>query len=141
MPMDKWPEHSLKLKIMKNYTENANAIAAVLSSYFNGVFNGDIALLKKIFHPKALVTGDINGIPYFKTIDEYLAGVAGRKSPLELNETFRMEILSIEIINSIAIAKVHLPIFDFNYYDLLSLSKTDQDWVIVNKLLSNVKIY
>jgi hypothetical protein len=52
-----------------------------------------------------------------------------------------MEILSIEIINSIAIAKVHLPIFDFNYYDLLSLSKTDQGWVIVNKLLTNVKIY
>jgi hypothetical protein len=126
---------------MKNYTENATAIASVLSSYFNGVFNGDTALLKKIFHPKAVVAGDVNGVPYFKTIDEYLAGVGSRKSPHELNETFRMEILSIEIINSIAIAKVHLPIFDFNYYDLLSLSKTDQGWVIVNKLLTNVKIY
>jgi len=126
---------------MKNYTENANAITAVLSSYFNGVFNGDTALLKKIFHPKAVVAGDINGVPYFKTIDEYLAGVASRKSPHEQNEALRMEIISIEIINSIAIAKVHVPIFDFNYYDLLSLSKTDQGWVIVNKLLTNVKIY
>jgi hypothetical protein len=135
------PEHTLKLKIMKNYTENSNAIAGILSSYFNGVFNGDTALLIKIFHPKAVVAGDVNGVPYFKTLDEYLEGVGSRKSPHELNETFRMEIISIEIINSIAIAKVHLPIFDFNYYDLLSLTQTDRGWVIVNKLLTNVKIY
>lgn len=126
---------------MNNYTEKSNAIAAVLSSYFEGVYNGDTALLRKIFHPKSLVAGDVNGLPYFKTLDEYLEGVANRKSPKELNQTFKMEILSIEIINSIAIAKVNLPIFDFNYYDLLALNQTKQGWVIVNKLLTNVKIY
>lgn len=126
---------------MKNYSEKSNAIAAVLSSYFEGVYKGDTALLRKIFHPKSLVAGDVNGLPYFKTLDEYLEGVGSRKSPKELNQTFKMEILSIEIINSIAIAKVHLPIFDFNYYDLLSLNETDKGWVIVNKLLTNVKIY
>ena len=135
------PGHTLKIKTMNNYTENANVIAEVLSSYFKGVFNGDTALLRKIFHPQSILAGDVNGIPYFKTLDEYLEGVSKRKSPQELNETFRMEILSIEIINSIAIAKVHLPIFDFNYYDLLSLNLTDSGGVIVNKLLTNVKIY
>jgi hypothetical protein len=61
-----------------------------------------------------------------------------RKSPKELNETFRMEIIAVEIINSIAIAKVHLPMFEFNYYDLLSLNKVDGEWVIVNKLLTHI---
>jgi hypothetical protein len=51
-----------------------------------------------------------------------------------------MEILAIEIINSIAIAKVHVPMFDFNYHDLLSLSKVNGEWVIVNKLLTNVSV-
>jgi hypothetical protein len=51
-----------------------------------------------------------------------------------------MEILAIEIINSIAIAKVHLPMFEFNYYNLLSLTKVNGAWVIVNKLLTNVSI-
>lgn len=124
---------------MNNYTDNATAVSAVLSNYFNGIYNGDTELLRGIFHPTALVVGDINGQPYFKTVDQYLEGVKNRKSPSELNEKFNMEILSIEIINSIAIAKVRVPIFDFNYYDLLSLSKVNGEWIIINKLLTNVK--
>lgn len=125
---------------MNTYNENATAISAVLADYFTGVFNGDTGLLSSIFHPQTLVSGDVNGQPYFKTLDQYLDGVKSRKSPQSLNEKFKMEILSIEIINSIAVAKVHLPMFEFNYYDLLSLSKIDGRWVIVNKLLTNVSL-
>jgi hypothetical protein len=125
---------------MNDYTGNATAIAAVLSTYFKGIYNGDAELLRGVFHPQTLVAGDINGEPYFKSLDQYLAGVSNRKSPLELNESFRMEIASIEIINSIAIAKVHVPMFDFNYYDLLSLNKINGEWVIVNKLLTHVNV-
>jgi hypothetical protein len=123
---------------MSNYTDNAAAVAAVLSKYFEGVFSGNTALLGSIFHPQALVAGDINDQSYFKTLDLYLDGVKNRKSPKELNEPFRMEIIGIEIINSIAIAKVHLPMFEFNYYDLLSLNKINGEWLIVNKLLTHV---
>ncbi|MBE9463357.1 nuclear transport factor 2 family protein [Dyadobacter subterraneus] len=125
---------------MNTYNDNATAISAVLSDYFRGVFNGDVTLLEHIFHPQALVSGDINGQEYFKTLEQYLNGVKNRKSPHTLGETFRMEILSIEIINAIAVAKVHLPMFEFNYYDLLSLSKVGGQWVIVNKLLTNVNL-
>ncbi|PZQ79270.1 MAG: nuclear transport factor 2 family protein, partial [Flavobacterium johnsoniae] len=48
------------------------------------------------------------------------------------------EIISIEVINTIAVAKTHVPIFEYNYYDLLSLSLIDGNWVIVNKLLTHV---
>ncbi|MCF0069673.1 nuclear transport factor 2 family protein [Dyadobacter sp. CY261] len=123
---------------MNNYTDRAADIAAVLSDYFNGVFKGDTELLRSAFHPQALVAGDVNGQPYFKTLDQYLDGVKNRKSPFELGESFRMEIISIEIINLIAVAKVRLPMFEFNYHDLLSLTKIDGRWVIVNKLLTNV---
>ncbi|WAC14784.1 nuclear transport factor 2 family protein [Dyadobacter pollutisoli] len=125
---------------MNNYTDNAAAVTAVLSNYLNGVFNGDVDLLRSAFHPQALVAGDVNGQPYFKTLDQYLDGVKNRKSPFELGEKFRMEILSIEIINMIAVAKLRLPMFEFNYYDLLSLTKVNGEWVIVNKLLTNVSI-
>lgn len=124
---------------MNNYTDNTAAIAAVLSNYFQGVFTGNIALLRKAFHPQALVVGDVYGKPYFKTLEEYLDGVKNRKSPQELNEIFRMEIVSVEIINSIAIAKARLPMFEFNYYDLLSLNKIEGEWRIINKLLTHVE--
>ena len=125
---------------MNTYKGNATAISAVLSNYFSGIFNGDVALLRSIFHPQTLVSGDVNGQPYFKTLDQYLEGVKNRKSPHALDEPFKMEIVSIEIINAIAVAKVHIPMFEFNYYDLLSLSKIDGQWVIVNKLLTNVSV-
>lgn len=124
---------------MNNYSDNVAAIVAVLSSYLKSIFNGDAELLRGTFHPQALVAGDVNGQPYFKTADQYIEGVKNRKSPNELKETFRMEILSIEIINSIAIAKVRVPMFEFNYYDLLSLNQINGKWVIINKLLTNVK--
>ncbi|MHA4737660.1 nuclear transport factor 2 family protein [Dyadobacter sp. MSC1_007] len=125
---------------MNNYTDNAAAITATISDYFNGVFNGDVDLLRSAFHPQTLVSGDVNGQPYFKTVDQYLDGVKNRKSPSELGQQFKMEIISIEIINMIAVVKARLVMFEFNYYDLLSLSKIDGKWVIVNKLLTNVSI-
>jgi hypothetical protein len=125
---------------MNTYTNHAADITAVLSDYFNGVFRGDTDLLRTAFHPQALVAGDVNGQPYFKTLDQYLEGVKNRKSPFELGESFRMEILSIEIINLIAVAKVRLPMFEFNYHDLLSLTQIDGKWVIINKLLTNVTV-
>jgi hypothetical protein len=125
---------------MHNYTDNATAVSAVLSNYFKGIFNGDVELLRSIFHPQALVGGDVNGQPYAKTLDQYLDGVKNRKSPAELGEPFRMEILAIEIINSIAVVKAHLPMFEFNYYDLISLTKVNGAWIIVNKLLTNVSV-
>jgi len=123
---------------MKTFNENAKVITAILQDYFNGIYKGDTDLLKSIFHPHALVSGDIKGELYFKTLDEYLQGVQNRKSPYELGAAFNMEILSLEIINAIAVAKVHIPIFEYNYYDLLSLAVVDGKWVIVNKLLTHV---
>ncbi|MET3026152.1 nuclear transport factor 2 family protein [Flavobacterium sp. UW10123] len=123
---------------METFGTNAALITAVLMNYFNGIYNGDITTLKSAFHPKAIVAGDINGQPYFKTVDEYLEGVKNRKSPKELGEDFKMKILSLEIINNTAIAKVQVPIFDYNYYDQLSFVIVDGKWIIINKLLTNV---
>nr|WP_294947612.1 nuclear transport factor 2 family protein [uncultured Mucilaginibacter sp.] len=123
---------------MSNYAADNAGIVLTLSNYFKGIFYGDVALLRSAFLPGALVMGDINGEPYAKTLGQYLEGVKTRKSPQQLNETFRMEVISVEIINSIAVAKAHVPMFDKNYYDLLSLNKINGEWLIVNKLLTNV---
>lgn len=123
---------------MENLDENRKQITSVLENYFNGIFVGDVDLLKSVFHPQAFLSGDIKGQPYFKTLDEYLEGVKNRKSPNELGAAFGMEVVSIEIINSIAVAKTHVPIFEYNYYDLLSLALMDGKWIIVNKLLTHV---
>ena len=120
------------------YTKETTAIQSLIDDYFKGIFHGDIEKLRPAFHPQCLLFGDINGQPYFNNLDEYIEGVKNRKSPQEQGESFQMEILGIEILGNNAIAKLHLPMLGYNYYDFLSLSKISGSWQIVNKLFTNV---
>lgn len=120
------------------FNESIKEIQTVISNYFEGIFYGDVAKLASVFHPQCLLTGDINNVPYFKTVPEYLDGVKNRKSPNELGETFSMKILGIEVLGSSAIAKLHVPMLGYNYYDFITLSRIDGKWVYVNKVFTNV---
>lgn len=120
------------------FEKEAADIQETIADYFKGIFFGDIPKLRSVFHPHCLLIGDINGQPYFKTVNEYLEGVQNRKSPNDLGEVFKMKILSIECRNSIAYIKLHVPMLGFNYYDYISMSKIDGRWMIVNKLFTNI---
>ena len=61
-----------------------------------------------------------------------------RQSPKDSGKPFKGTIHSINIINSIAIAKVHVKMYDFEYDEFLSFHKIDNRWVIVNKMMSDV---
>lgn len=123
---------------MENQAET-KAIAEVIENYyFKGIYEGDIRLLGKIFHPGTLLFGDVKGQPYFKTIDLYLDGVKNRQSPKDSGKPFKGEILNITIINSIAVAELNVKMYDFNYRDLLSFHKFDGKWIIVNKMLTDL---
>lgn len=119
-------------------TTQTEAVKAVIEQYFKGIQFGDTALLDRVFHKNALLFGDINGQPYAKTRNEYLSGVANRISPNDSGQPFEAEILAIELINSIATAKLHVRMYTFNYYNFITLHKIDGKWLIISKTLTNV---
>ncbi len=110
------------------------SISCVVENYFNGIYTGDVLKLKSVFHPDATLFGNIQGKPYQKSVAEYLDGVKNRKSPSELNEPFSKKMISLEILGSIAVARLHVPILGYFYHDYLSFFKQDGSWLIVNKL-------
>ena len=120
------------------YTKNLKAIETVIGNYFEGIFFGDIAKLGSCFHENVYLYGDVNGVDYLKSLEEYLEGVRQRKSPKDLNETFKMEIIGIDIMGKIAMAKLHVPMLGYNYYDYLSFSNLKGEWKIVNKVFTHV---
>ena len=125
---------------MKNYNEDSAEIVNILNeSYFKGIYTGDVSLLGTVFYPGTLLFGDASGKPYFKTLPQYLDGVKNRQSPRDSGKPFKGEIISIEIIQSIAVAKVRVKMYDFNYFELLSFHKLDGKWVIVNKMIADVE--
>jgi hypothetical protein len=124
---------------MKNDNTDSSDIARILTdAYFKGIYEGDTSLLGSTFYSGTLLFGDAAGKPYFKTIAQYLDGVKNRQSPKDSGKPFKGEIVSIDIIHSIAIAKVHVKMYDFNYFELLSFHKLDGKWVIVNKMIADV---
>lgn len=124
---------------MDTTKQDSLAIAEILEQlYFKGLYEGDINLLRKLFNPGTLLFGDVNGQPYAKTLEEYLEGVANRVSPKDYSTVFKGKIIAIDVINTIAMAKVNLKMYTFNYYDLLTFHKLNGKWVIVNKALTNV---
>lgn len=127
-----------EINVMETTTNSKEAIIAVVEQYLKGIQFGDTVLLGQTFHKDALLFGDINGTPYAKTRNEYLSGVANRVSPNDSGQAFKTEILSIDFINSIAIVKLHVKMYAFNYYNFLTLHEIDGKWLIVNKTLTNV---
>ncbi|MBT1706244.1 nuclear transport factor 2 family protein [Chryseosolibacter indicus] len=124
---------------MRNNQEERLAIATALEEYyFKGIYEGDVSLLKKVLNPGTLLFGDVKGTPYAKSLDVYLEGVRNRRSPKDGGNPFRGTIESIEVINSIALAKVHVKMYDFNYDEFLSFHKIDNKWMIVNKMITDV---
>ena len=121
------------------YKENIKEIENLIANYFMGIFNGDRVKLEACFNENVNIYGDIKEIEYFKNIKEYLDGVQNRQSPNDLDEPFQMKIIGIDIMGKIAMAKLHVPMLGYNYYDYLSLAKIDSNWKIVNKIFTHVK--
>lgn len=119
------------------YQENIREIESIINNYFEGIFHGDVSKLENCFHKNVVIYGDIKGVEYLKSVKEYLAGVKNRQSPKDLNEVFKMKIIGIDIMGKIAMAKLHVPMLGYNYYDYLSLVKINNNWKIVNKLFTH----
>lgn len=124
---------------METHKTDSVAIAQALESYyFKGIYLGDVALLGNILNTGTLLFGDVKGQPYAKTLEQYLDGVANRQSPKDSGKPFNGDILSINVVNSIGVAEVKVKMYDFNYHEFLSFHKINGEWLIVNKMISDV---
>jgi hypothetical protein len=124
---------------MENNEKDSVAISRSLEDYyFKGIYEGNLDLLNQVYNTGTLLFGDVKGQPYAKNLDQYLDGVKNRQSPKDSGKPFKGEIISIKLVNSIAIAEVKVKMYDFNYHEFLSLHKLDGKWLIVNKMISDI---
>lgn len=124
---------------MQTQLTDSAAITRVLENgYFYGIYEGDVDALEGIYHPGALLFGDVKGQPYAKTLDEYLEAVRHRQAPKDSGKPFGGEILEIRVVNSIAVAEVKVKMYDFYYHEFLSFHKIDGKWLLVNKMMSDI---
>ena len=124
---------------MENNEKDSAAISKSLEDYyFKGIYEGNLDLLNQVYYTGTLLFGDVKGQPYAKTLAQYLDGVKNRQSPKDSGKPFKGEIISIKLVNSIAIAEVKVKMYAFNYHEFLSFHNLDGKWLIVNKMISDI---
>jgi len=127
------------IKKMGNNKQDRDMITKALENYyFQGIDEGNLDLLNQVYYNGTLLFGDVKGQPYAKTLEQYLDGVRNRQSPKDSDKPFKGEIISVNVVNSIAIAEVKVKMYDFNYFEFLSFHKLNGRWIIVNKMISDI---
>lgn len=111
------------------------SISAILQHYFDGLHHGDVPKLQALFHADAWLKAP--GVR--RSLAQWLTDVATRTTPAQLNMPFDFKILSIDVVQDQAMAKIHCPLFDFNYIDFLGLLKEEGQWRIVTKMYTDLK--
>lgn len=129
-------QHSKKVE--NNKQDVADITSILEDHYFKGIYEGNLDLLNQVYYTGTLLFGDVKGQPYFKTLDQYLDGVKNRQNPKDSGKPFKGEIISVKVVNTIAVAEVTVKMYDFNYHEYLSFHKLDGSWLIVNKMISDI---
>ncbi|MGF1591748.1 MAG: nuclear transport factor 2 family protein [Kiloniellaceae bacterium] len=115
-------------------------VAAVLQTYFDGLYHSDSGRLREVFHPlahyvtatEAAATG---GEPLHLTMAEYFPIVDARPSPASRNEPRRDRIVSLAFAGPVtACARVECAIGPKFFTDLLTLVKVAGRWQIISKV-------
>lgn len=116
------------------------AVAAVLQTYFDGLYHSDTKRLAEAFHPEARYVcateaADNAGRLLHLGMDAYFPIVDARPSPASRDEPRADRIASIEFAGPVtAFARVNCAIGPKFFTDLLTLVKVDDKWRIIAKV-------
>jgi hypothetical protein len=111
------------------------AIAAVLGTYFDGLYNSDTRRLAEVFHPQAQYVCVTDGTLLYRDMATYFPVVDARPSPASRTEARRDEIVAIDLAGPVtARAVVRCAIGARLFTDFLTLVRLEGRWQIMSKV-------
>jgi Putative lumazine-binding len=111
------------------------AVAAVLGTYFDGLYHSDTRRLAAVFHPKAQYVSVTEGTLLYRDMAEYFPVVDARPSPASRSEGRRDEIVSIDFAGPVtARAVVRCAIGPKYFTDFLTLVRLEGRWQVISKV-------
>ena len=116
-------------------SEDKDKISEAIQLYFDSMYESSEEKVRRIFHREAKITGYLQGNLSEQSVDSFAKFVSSQTpSPAEKGEEKLLEILSIKIAGSTAVAIVRDGYIGMVFKDTLSFLKIDDNWVIYNKL-------
>ncbi len=117
----------------KEEVSNAEeAIRKTVQSYFDGIMQYDVEVLRKAFHPDARLMASLPGGRVYDAPFQKWVRFTERTAPDPTG--YKNSIASIDVAGNAAVVKTVLDWPHIYYVDYLSLLKIDGEWRIVNKI-------
>ncbi len=115
-------------------------VAAVVATYFDGLYHSDTKWLAQVFHPRAQYVSASDGTLLYRDMDEYFPVVDARPSPASRGEQRRDEIVSIDFAGPVtARAILRCAIGSRMFTDCLTLIRLDGRWQVISKVFHYVE--
>lgn len=115
-------------------TSAIQALEAAVQLYFDGLYEGDVEQLARVFHPKASLFIANDGALVALPVPDWLARVAARASPRSQDARRDDRILLIDFNGPVnALVKVSCLLAPNAYTDHLSFIRCEGRWQIVAK--------
>ena len=105
---------------------------APLELYLKGHATGDGEYYRRAFHPDARIQGIRDGKLVTRTREEFAAGAAGK--PAEDEALRKRRIVSVDVVDDAAFAKIELDYPKIKFTDYFTLLKVDGEWKIMSKV-------
>ena len=114
-------------------------IADALTDYFDGIYEGDVTKLERVFLPEAHRYSATEGEVVDWPLDRYKEVINGREAPAKAGAKRYDRILSIDFSGTVtANVKVELAVPPKYFTDFLTMLKVDGRWRIVSKTFDYV---
>jgi hypothetical protein len=110
------------------------AILDLAHKYLRSIYEGDTHGLHEVFHSNARVEDMITGTFRSRSAGQYIQAVGSRQSPATAGEPFIMAPLAIDVLGDMATVTAELRFLGNHYYNVLSLLRCDDGWLITHKL-------
>lgn len=114
---------------------NYAAVIELLDKYYDGLYYGNTALLREVFHPDARYVTVSGGELLQLDMASYFPIVEARSSPQQLGEPYGFQVDSLEFAGpATALARVRSSMLGKDFIDLLVMIQLDGAWRIIAKV-------
>ncbi len=113
---------------------NHQAVLDLVHKYLRSIYEGNTEGLREVFHPNARIEDMVTGTFRSRSAEQYIQAVASRQSPSEAGEPFTMAPLVIDVLGGMATVTAELRFLGNHFYNVLSLLRCDDRWLITHKL-------
>jgi hypothetical protein len=118
-------------------SQDRTEIEAVVQTYLDGLYEGDVAKLAAAFHPTSSLTYEENGVLTPLPRDRWLEAVRERPSPKARGLPRHDRILQIDQASpTAAFVKLECAIPPRYFTDYLSLLKVEGRWQVAQKVFA-----